>query len=58
MARTAEPDTATSQYFITLAPSAPLNNQYAAFATMYSGFDVLGKLRQTDVMYSVNIVTP
>jgi peptidyl-prolyl cis-trans isomerase B (cyclophilin B) len=58
MARTTEPDSATSQYFITLGAATHLNNQYAAFATMYSGFDVLGKLRQTDVMYSVNIVTP
>lgn len=58
MARTNDPDSASSQYFITLAPATHLNNQYAAFGQVYSGFDVLGKLRLNDVMYSVNIVTP
>jgi len=49
MARTPDPDSATSQFFINLSDNAPLNYQpgrpgYAVFAKVTDGMDVVDKI--------------
>jgi len=58
MARGSEPDTARSQFFILLDDAMSLNGGYAAFAKVYSGFDVLLSLRKDDVINDIIITTP
>jgi peptidyl-prolyl cis-trans isomerase B (cyclophilin B) len=41
MARTADPNSATSQFFIVHQTSSHLNGKYAAFGMLISGFEVL-----------------
>jgi peptidyl-prolyl cis-trans isomerase B (cyclophilin B) len=47
MARSRDPDSAGSQFFICLAPAQPLDHQYTAFGHVIKGDDVLGKLGDT-----------
>jgi peptidyl-prolyl cis-trans isomerase B (cyclophilin B) len=47
MARSQDPDSAGSQFFICLAPAAALDHQYTAFGHLIKGDDVLGKLGDT-----------
>lgn len=49
MARTQEPDSAGSQFFIMHAANAGLNNQYTAFGQVLEGLDVLDKIITTPV---------
>jgi peptidyl-prolyl cis-trans isomerase B (cyclophilin B) len=44
MARSRDPNSAGSQFFICLAPAPNLDNQYTAFGKLIKGDDVLGKL--------------
>jgi peptidyl-prolyl cis-trans isomerase B (cyclophilin B) len=44
MARSADPDSAGSQFFICLADASFLNRKYTAFGKLIKGDDVLGKL--------------
>jgi peptidyl-prolyl cis-trans isomerase B (cyclophilin B) len=44
MARSQDPDSASSQFFITNADSTFLDGQYAAFGTVISGMDVVDKI--------------
>ncbi len=55
MARTQVPDSATSQFYITLAPSHFLDGNYAVFGQVKEGIDVALKLRAGDVMTNVTI---
>lgn len=66
MARTNDPNSATSQFFICDGPQAPLDGQYAVFGIVVEGFDVLatisgvptgGKNGFTDVPVEDVIVT-
>lgn len=47
MARSQNPDSAGSQFFICLADAKFLDRQYTAFGTLIKGDDVLGKLGET-----------
>ena len=47
MARSANPDSAGSQFFICLADAGFLDRQYTAFGTLIKGDDVLGKIGDT-----------
>ncbi len=47
MARSQDPDSAGSQFFICLADAKFLDKQYTAFGTLLKGDDVLGKLGDT-----------
>ena len=47
MARSSDPDSAGSQFFVCLAPVQQLDHQYTAFGHVIKGDDVLGKLGDT-----------
>ena len=47
MARSQDPDSAGSQFFICLADARFLDKQYTAFGKLIKGDDVLGKLGET-----------
>ena len=55
MARSQHPDSASSQFYITLAPAPFLDMQYAVFGRVTEGLDVALNLRQGDTMKKVNI---
>ncbi len=49
MARSADPDSAGSQFFICLGDASFLNGKYTAFGKLIQGDDVLGKIGDTPV---------
>jgi peptidyl-prolyl cis-trans isomerase B (cyclophilin B) len=49
MARSQDPDSAGSQFFICLGPAPQLDGQYTGFGKVIKGDDVLGKLGDTPV---------
>jgi len=49
MARSSDPNSGGSQFFICLAPAPSLDTQYTAFGKLIKGDDVLGKLGDTPV---------
>lgn len=68
MARSTDPDSAGSQFFIMLAEAGHLDGQYAAFGKVISGMDVVdalkkgdkannGKVDDPDVMTKVRVAT-
>ncbi len=54
MARSAEPDSAGSQFFLMLGPASHLDGQYTAFGKMIKGEDVLAKIAATPVTAAPN----
>lgn len=56
MARTNDPNSATSQFYITLAPTPNLDGQYAVFGRVTEGLDVVQQVQRGDKMTSVRIV--
>ena len=52
MARTNDPNSATSQFFIMHKKAPHLDGQYAAFGKMTDGFDVLDKIASTQTGYA------
>ena len=50
MARSSEPDSAGSQFFICLAPVPRLDGQYTTFGKLIKGSEVLEKIGDTPVM--------
>jgi peptidyl-prolyl cis-trans isomerase B (cyclophilin B) len=50
MARSSDPDSAGSQFFICLAPIRHLDGQYTTFGKMIKGDDVLEKIARTPVV--------
>ncbi len=58
MARTSDPNSATSQFFITLDAAPHLDMKYAVFGRVKQGMDVLNKLRKGDKMLKVRIINP
>jgi len=55
MARSQDPNSASSQFYVTLAPSHFLDDQYAVFGKVTEGMDVAKDLRVGDVMEKVTI---
>lgn len=53
MARTGDPDSAGSQFYICLADAPFLDGQYATFGHVTEGMDAVLKLRQGDTMKRV-----
>jgi len=56
MARSNDPDSAGSQFYIVLAPANSLDGKYTVFGIVTSGMDVVDKVRVGDKMKSVKIV--
>ena len=56
MARSSDPNSASSQFYITLGPAAFLDNNYAVFGRVTEGMDVVNKIRVGDTMSKVTIV--
>lgn len=55
MARAQDPNSASSQFYITLAPTPFLDNNYAVFGKVTEGLDVVKAIRRGDKMVSVTI---
>jgi len=55
MARTSDPNSAGSQFYITLAPTPHLDGQYTVFGQVREGMDVVQAIRVGDVMDKVTI---
>jgi peptidyl-prolyl cis-trans isomerase B (cyclophilin B) len=55
MARSSHPDSASSQFYITLARADFLDMQYAVFGRVTEGLDVALSLREGDSMKTVSI---
>lgn len=55
MARSANPDSAGSQFYICLDDARFLDRQYTVFGQMTDGFDTLDAIRVGDVMNNVTI---
>ena len=58
MARSQDPDSAGSQFYITLAPAPHLDGQYTVFGRVTSGMNVVDGIRVGDRIKSVKIVGP
>ena len=56
MARTQTPNSAGSQFYITLAPAHFLDGQYTVFGRVTSGMEVVDKIKVGDKMKSVKII--
>ncbi|HEX4950174.1 MAG TPA: peptidylprolyl isomerase [Blastocatellia bacterium] len=55
MARASDPNSASCQFYITLAPTPFLDMQYAVFGRVTEGMDVVRQIRVGDKMTSVQI---
>jgi cyclophilin family peptidyl-prolyl cis-trans isomerase len=55
MARSSAPNSASSQFYITLAPTPFLDGNYAVFGRVTEGLDVVRQIRVGDVMNSVTV---
>ncbi len=55
MARSQDPNSASSQFYVTLAPATFLDSGYCVFGQVTSGMDVVKKLRAGDKMIKVTI---
>jgi cyclophilin family peptidyl-prolyl cis-trans isomerase len=55
MARSSAPNSASSQFYITLGPAAFLDGNYAVFGRVTEGLDVVQSIRVGDVMTRVTI---
>lgn len=58
MARSQDPNSASSQFYVTLAETPHLNNNYAVFGIVTEGMDIVKSLRQGDKMIKVRIELP
>jgi len=57
MARASDPNSASSQFYITLSPTPFLDGGYAVFGRVIEGLDVVRRIREGDVMNSVTIAS-
>lgn len=56
MARSNDPNSASSQFYFTLAETPHLDNSYAVFGKVIEGMDIVKKLREGDKMKSIKII--
>jgi cyclophilin family peptidyl-prolyl cis-trans isomerase len=56
MARSAEPNSGSSQFYITLAPQHSLDAKYTVFGRVIQGMDVIHKINQQDAMISMDLI--
>ncbi len=55
MARSQDPNSASSQFYVTLAPVHNLDDDYAVFGQVTDGMDIVQSLRKGDSMQTVTI---
>lgn len=55
MARSQDPDSAGSQFYICLATASHLDGSYTSFGSVIEGIEVVDELRQGDVMETVRL---
>jgi peptidyl-prolyl cis-trans isomerase B (cyclophilin B) len=55
MARSSEPNSASSQFYITLAPASFLDMNYAVFGKVTEGIEAVKQLREGDKIESITI---
>ncbi len=58
MARTSDPNSATSQFYFTLGQASFLDGQYAVFGRVTEGLENVLKLRKGDSMTKVSVAEP
>ncbi len=56
MARGPQPDSATSQFYITLKKHTQLDGKYAVFGQVIQGLDVLEKIKKDDRLYGIRLI--
>ena len=56
MARSNDPDSAGSQFYITLAPAHFLDGKYTVFGKVVSGMNIVDNIKKGDKMKSVTIM--
>ena len=56
MARSALPNSASSQFYVTLADVPFLDGSYAVFGYVQSGMDVIDSIQQGDVIESARVI--
>lgn len=57
MARSADPNSASSQFYITLKPLPELDGRYAVFGRVIQGMDVVDRLQQGDKLVRARLLT-
>jgi peptidyl-prolyl cis-trans isomerase B (cyclophilin B) len=55
MARSSDPDSASCQFYITLAPAKFLDDNYAVFGHVTDGLDVVQQIRKGDTIEKVTV---
>ena len=58
MARAADPNSASSQFYVTLAPAAGLDGKYTVFGKVSEGLEVAMALRKGDKILRATVVEP
>ncbi len=56
MARTSDPNSASSQFYITLGAQPSLDGQYAVFGRVTSGMDVVTRISKGDKINSIRLL--
>ncbi|NJD67601.1 MAG: peptidylprolyl isomerase [Candidatus Methylomirabilota bacterium] len=56
MAKTMAPNSAGSQFYITLAPQPMLDGRYTVFGQVVEGMDIVAKIKRGDIMKKVTVV--
>ena len=56
MAKTSEPNSAGSQFYITMTPQPSLDGKYTVFGQVTSGMEHVDRIKQGDRMKTVEIL--
>lgn len=57
MARSSDPDSGGSQFYICLAPQPGLDGEYTVFGQVTEGFDLVQKVKQGDKMAKIKVLS-
>lgn len=56
MARSSDPNSASSQFYITLDAASFLDGKYAVFGRVIQGMNVLPSIKQNDALYGIKLI--